>query len=103
MHYKFFSFKSYTENDPKNMVLRDHLAFDRTVLANERTLFAYLKFAIMATATGLTFIKLFPAESLYNWIAYACIGLAIITGVAGPIKFVIFRSKLGRVYKPHEE
>ena len=29
------------------MILRDHLAYDRTVLANERTLLSYLRSAIV--------------------------------------------------------
>ncbi len=37
----------------EDLILRDHLAIDRTALANERTLLAYLR-----TAMGLAFIGL---------------------------------------------
>lgn len=93
------NYKNYVENDPKKMVLRDHLAFDRTVLANERTLLAYLRFGIMATVTGLTFIKVFAEDSLFLYLGYWALGLSIVAAFIGAIKFFVFRRKLRQVYR----
>ena len=41
------------------LILRDVLAIDRTRLANERTLLAWLRTALMLFVTGVTLIKLF--------------------------------------------
>ena len=38
----------------EELILRDHLAIDRTKLANERTLLAYLRTALMLMVAGAT-------------------------------------------------
>ena len=82
--------KYYSESDPEKMDLRDHLAYDRTVLANQRTYLAYLKFGIFSLATGLTFLKVFSDDLLY---------LVIFAAVVGLVKFDVPRRKLNEVYK----
>jgi len=52
----------YSKINPDDMILRDHLAYDRTVLANERTLLSYLRTAIALLAAGATLVKIFPEE-----------------------------------------
>ncbi len=91
--------KYYSESDPEKMDLRDHLAYDRTVLANQRTYLAYLKFGIFSLATGLTFLKVFSDDLLYLVISYCCIALAIFAAVVGLVKFDVPRRKLNEVYK----
>jgi putative membrane protein len=39
------------------LILRDHLAIDRTRLANERTLLAYIRTAFMLLVAGATAVK----------------------------------------------
>jgi putative membrane protein len=90
----------YKKNDPKKMALRDHLAYDRTILANERTLFAYLRFGIMAMVTGLTFVKVFADDVLFLYFGWWAFGLAIVAVVVGSIKFLVFRKKMRQVYRP---
>jgi putative membrane protein len=52
----------------ENLILRDHLAIDRTRLANERTLLSWLRTALMMLVSGITLLKLFegvmPMETL---------------------------------------
>ena len=48
--------------DPKN--IRDQLAADRTILANERTLLAYLRVALTLFVAGVSFIKFFESRIL---------------------------------------
>ncbi len=43
----------------KQMILRDHLAIDRTRLANERTLLSWYRTALMMLVSGITLLKLF--------------------------------------------
>lgn len=42
----------------EDMILRDWLALDRTVLANKRTFLAYARTAIAMAVLGIAFIKL---------------------------------------------
>jgi putative membrane protein len=54
----------------ENLILRDHLALDRTRLANERTLLAYIRTAFMLLVAGATALKLFaetPAVVVTAW------------------------------------
>jgi putative membrane protein len=60
------------------MILRDHLARDRTVLANERTLLSYIRTAIALLASGGTLLTVFPASLTLRAIG----GLLIFAGIA---------------------
>jgi len=44
-------------------ILRDDLALDRTVMANERTLLSYMRTALFLLVTGLSPLKLFPENA----------------------------------------
>ena len=46
-----------------DLTLRDHLALDRTRLANERTLLSYFRTAIMLAVSGVTLTNLYPGST----------------------------------------
>lgn len=48
----------YEEFKREEMILRDWLALDRTVLANKRTFLAYGRTSIALMALGIAFVKL---------------------------------------------
>ncbi|MFH1037653.1 MAG: DUF202 domain-containing protein [PVC group bacterium] len=62
--------------------VRDHLAADRTILANERTLLAYLRLSLTLFVVGVSFIKFFQNTVL---IITGCffLPLALLAGIAG--------------------
>ena len=47
------------------LILRDHLAADRTILANERTFLAYIRTALTLFVAGLSFVHLKDIFSSY--------------------------------------
>ena len=52
--------KSPYENFLKDeLILRDHLAIDRTVLSNERTILAYARTSLAIIAAGATLVHFF--------------------------------------------
>lgn len=60
----------YYEKVHDKIILRDYLALDRTKLANERTLLAYIRLFIAVLAAGFGFIE-FINQSLFillGWI-----------------------------------
>jgi len=69
------------ENPREELILRDFLALDRTVLANERTFLAWFRTAISLIAGGLAVIK-FSHEPLFF------IGGCFLVVVGGTIGFV---------------
>lgn len=52
----------YDNFNAREFIIRDWLALDRTVLANERTFLAYGRTALGLFLGGLTLIKLFPSD-----------------------------------------
>lgn len=97
----------YSKINPDQMILRDHLAYDRTVLANERTLLAYARTVIALLASGGTLIKIFPEEAHLVSLGWFLLGFGVFTGLIGLLRFIAMRRKLARVYvvldeKPEE-
>ena len=54
----------YAELDIEDLILRDHLAVDRTALANERTFLAYLRTALCMAVAGVSLHHFFPSTVL---------------------------------------
>jgi len=51
--------EEYYRTFAERMILRDHLAADRTELANERTLLAYIRTALTLFIAGASFVQFF--------------------------------------------
>ena len=64
------------------LILRDELAIDRTILANERTLLSYLRGAVTLVIAGLSFLH-FAAPGLLRGLGLALIPAGLVTGVIG--------------------
>ncbi len=79
-----------------DLILRDHLALDRTRLANERTLLAYLRTALMLIIAGATAVK-FVAESrsviITGWIF---MGLGVVVCILGTWRFLSMQRAINR-------
>ncbi|MCL4852263.1 MAG: DUF202 domain-containing protein [Bryobacteraceae bacterium] len=83
------------------LIPRDWLAIDRTHLANERTLLAYVRTAITLFLVGTSFIHLpyFHPNPEINADGYTVFGWSLVTAglmvfVIGIQRFIVFRSKL---------
>jgi putative membrane protein len=81
-----------------DLILRDYLALDRSVLANERTLLAYLRTFIGAFSAGMAIIKLFdsPVAGIIGNIFIVVSPLFVIFGV---IRYVQVSRKLKSMNK----
>lgn len=68
------------------MILRDYLAIDRTILANQNTFLAYIRTALTLFVAGITFIRFFDqvVVEIVGWV-FIPIGLA--TFVIGLIRY----------------
>ncbi len=73
--------------DDKKLSLRDHLAIGRTEMANERTLLAYARTAIMLAVSSVTLFRLFPSNRFAEYVALALIPAAVIVAVFGGRRF----------------
>src|SRR5918999_6332704 len=72
-------------------ILRDQLALDRTRLANERTLLAYIRTAFMLLVAGATALKLFVETPAVVVTAWLFIVAGVFVGVFGTWRFESMR------------
>ncbi len=82
----------HPDRDGQKRILRDHLAYDRTIMANERSLLAYARTGLTSVVTGLAFLKFMAHE----W-AQAAGWMLIVVGpvfiVFGAYRFVQLRER----------
>lgn len=76
----------YSKFDVAELILRDQLAIDRTLLANERTLLSYLRSGVALFIAGISIIHF----ARYGWFAdfgYACLPVGVVTVFFGAARF----------------
>jgi len=74
--------KPYERFAKSELILRDELAIDRTLLANERTVLSYLRGAVSLIIAGVTFVH-FIDVGLLRYIGMSLIPIGLLTGVIG--------------------
>ena len=77
----------YTEFQRDDMILRDWLALDRTVLANKRTFLAYARTAIALAVLGIAFVKLIDHQ-FFILAGFALIGTGVVVFAVGLREFL---------------
>lgn len=82
---------SYKNQD--KIILRDYLALERTRLANERTLFAYIRTSLYLLTAGL---GIFEIESIQHlrMLAWVCVVVSAVLFVFGFYKYYQLRKYL---------
>jgi putative membrane protein len=84
------------ENKEK-MILRDFLALERTRLANERTLFSYIRTSLYLLLGGIALFQITGFERI-KWLGYVSIALSIIILIIGIFRFNHIKFKLKKYY-----
>ena len=86
-------------DDPSNaeeLILRDHLALDRTRLANERTLLAYIRTALMLMVAGATAVKFVAEDPRAVVTGWLFIGVGLFVATFGTWRFLAMRKTINR-------
>ena len=78
--------KPYQRFLREELILRDELAIDRTLLANERTLMAYIRLSITMVIAGVSIIH-FAMEKWFETIGFLCVPIGIAAGILGWIRY----------------
>jgi putative membrane protein len=76
----------YADDQPCELILRDHLAIDRTILANERTFLAYTRTALTLLVVGASLIKFSDSLTL-EIIGWVSVPFAIGTFIFGVTRY----------------
>jgi putative membrane protein len=74
--------KTYEAFSEEEMILRDHLALDRTILANERTFLSYVRTTLAVVIVGATLLHL-SQDYVLDSLGALCILSGIIILVIG--------------------
>ncbi|SHE70649.1 putative membrane protein [Bacteroides faecichinchillae] len=77
----------------KELILRDHLALERTRLANERTLFAYIRTSLYLLTAGIGILQI-QSISRLDGLAWVCVVSGIILFFFGFVRFWQMRKHL---------
>lgn len=83
------------------LILRDHLALERTRLANERTFMAYIRSALYLVIGGLALVQLEGHGDL-AWVGFTALGLSVVFALVGLVRFYTLRRQLDSYYLPLE-
>ena len=86
----------------EDIILRDYLALERTRLANERTLFAYIRTSLNLILAGIAFLQLRYFESL-QWLGWTSLAGSLVILVLGIWRYLQLRRQLNHYYKASSE
>ena len=84
-------------HEDKGLILREVLAIDRTRLANERTLLAYVRSSLVIGASSVSVLRLFPTNQFLLVAAIVGLPIAVLLLVIGGTKFLQLQRTLARV------
>ncbi|MEY8722056.1 DUF202 domain-containing protein [Bacteroides stercorirosoris] len=87
-----------TTDKPENneLILRDHLALERTKLANERTLFSYIRTSLYLLTAGIGILQI-DSISRLDRLAWICIVSGVILFFWGFVRFWRMKKYLNHI------
>ncbi|MCF4101974.1 DUF202 domain-containing protein [Gillisia sp. M10.2A] len=83
-------------------LIREHLALERTKLANERTLLSYIRSSLYTFLGGLALLQIKEYEHV-EWLGYLSLGICIIFITVGTYRYVHLNRKLRQLLQPEKE
>lgn len=83
----------------EDIILRDHLAMERTKLANERTLLSYIRTSLYLILGGIAFLGMKDLEEI-KWLGYFSLTLSMIVISIGIARFFQLKRHLKKMYRP---
>ncbi|WP_121667614.1 DUF202 domain-containing protein [Mesonia aquimarina] len=92
-------FKPQVINEKK---LREHLALERTKLANERTLLAYIRASLYLLVGGIALLQLKEYPRLH-WVGYASLVICVLFIIIGIWRYIALERKLKNLLLPDED
>jgi len=83
----------------EEIILRDHLAIERTRLSNERTLLSYIRTSLYLMLGGIAFLGMQGLEEI-KVMGYFSLSLSIIILVIGISRFFQLKKQIKKMYDP---
>ena len=90
--------KTYDRFKKRELILRDELAIDRTLLANKSTLLSFMQLSISLTIAGISIIH-FAMEEWFRSIGVLCVPTGLVVGILGWRRYWKMEAEIGVVRK----
>lgn len=87
----------YKFENREEIILRDFLALERTRLANERTLFSYIRTSLYLFLGGIALFQITGFERI-KWLGYVSLSFSVIILIIGIFRFNHLKFKLKKYY-----
>lgn len=85
-------------------LLREHLALERTKLANERTLLSYIRASIYLLISGLALLQIKEYQGIsLMWVGYLSLLICVLFLLVGFSRYIALERKLNRLLLPDED
>ncbi len=85
-------------------LVREHLALERTKLANERTLLSYIRASIYLLISGLALLQIKEYQGIsLMWVGYLSLFICILFLIVGVSRYIALERKLNRLLQPDED
>ncbi len=88
--------KPHEHVDLDGLGVNDILSVDRTALANEQTLLAYIRTALTFAVSGGSAIQ-FLDGAVIDAIGYTFVAAGVLTGIIGALRFRTVRAQVQRI------
>lgn len=83
-------------------LIREHLALERTKLANERTILSYIRASLYLLIGGLALLQIKEYEHI-EWIGYLSLFISVVFISIGILRYVVLDRKLRSLLQDPEE
>ncbi|CAL65292.1 DUF202 domain-containing protein [Christiangramia forsetii] len=81
-------------------LLREHLALERTKLANERTLLSYIRASIYLLISGLALLQIKEYQEIsLMWVGYLSLFICILFLLVGISRYIALERKLNKLLR----
>jgi len=81
----------------EEIILRDHLAMERTKLANERTLLSYIRTSLYLLLGGIAFLGMKDLSDI-RFMGYFSLGLSVALLIIGIVRFLQLKKHIKKLY-----
>lgn len=87
----------------KQLILRDYLAIERTILTNDSTFLAYIRTSLTIIVVGVTLFHLYPDNTTLQYASIVLVLLGIFIFITGARTTITMRNKINEFLKKREE
>lgn len=92
----------YSKFKKEDLELRDYLAIDRTILANESTFMSYIRTALTFLVVGISFIKFIELQ-IIEVLGWIFIPLGLYMFIIGLRRYMRIKNQISRITLDKED